>query len=88
MSDTPTGAWQCKRCQGSEPRLDFNPWPGELGERLLQDICGNCWKEWMGVQTKIINEYRINVLHPEHKAAVQQQCEIFFGYREAPDQQG
>jgi Fe-S cluster biosynthesis and repair protein YggX len=42
----------------------------------------------MGVQTKIINEYRINVLHPEHKAAVQQQCEIFFGYREAPEEQG
>ncbi|NJN65123.1 MAG: hypothetical protein HC882_09780 [Acidobacteria bacterium] len=56
------------------------------GARVVEEICGSCWKEWMGVQTKIINEYRINVLHPEHAEAVKQQMEVFFGFREAPPQ--
>lgn len=79
-----TDQWKCKRCNGSEPRLDFQPWPGAIGARVLEEICGNCWKEWMGVQTKIINEYRINVLAPEHASAVRDQMEVFFGFKEAP----
>jgi len=87
MSDT-SGSWKCSRCGGDGPQLDFSPWPGELGRRVRDGICRSCWDEWMGLQTKIINEYRINVLHPEHAAAVRQQMEIFFGFREPPDQAG
>ncbi|GAB4373986.1 MAG: oxidative damage protection protein [Acidobacteriota bacterium] len=81
MSDG-KGTWACSRCGGDGPRLDFSPWPGEVGQRVVDSICGRCWDEWMGLQTKIINEYRINVLHPEHAQAVRQQMEIFFGFRE------
>lgn len=80
------GTWKCRRCGSDGPRLDFQPWPGPAGARVVEEICGSCWKEWMGVQTKIINEYRINVLHPEHAEAVKQQMEVFFGFREAPPQ--
>ncbi len=76
-------SWKCSRCGGDGPRLDFSPWPGETGQKVVDNICGKCWDEWMGLQTKIINEYRINVLHPEHARAVREQMEIFFGFRKA-----
>jgi Fe-S cluster biosynthesis and repair protein YggX len=68
--------------------MDFQPWPGETGERVLAEICQNCWQEWMGVQTKIINEYRLNVLDPEHAGALRKQMAVFFGFEAPPEQEG
>ncbi len=79
------GAWACGRCgkdRETGGELGHAPWPGELGLRIRAEICNECWSEWMGVQTKIINEYRLNVLHPEHAQAVREQMEVFFGFRE------
>lgn len=84
MTEEQKDAFVCERCKQSNPRLDFQPWPGELGLRLQNSICQQCWGEWMQMQTKIINEYRINVLHPEHAKAVRDQMEIFLGFKEPP----
>ncbi len=74
----------CNRCQAAgAPPLDFAPWPGALGRQLQQTVCANCWNEWLGLQTKIINEYRLNVLDPGHSKALRDQMEIFFGFKKA-----
>jgi Fe-S cluster biosynthesis and repair protein YggX len=36
----------------------------------------------MAVQTKIINEYRLNVLDPGASAAIKEQMQIFLGFKE------
>ncbi len=77
--------WTCRRCGRSDvPRITFQPWPGELGRRVQAEVCDNCWNEWTSVQTKIINEYRLNVLDPGHTKALREQMEYFFGFKE-PD---
>ena len=77
--------WTCRRCgTAGAPRLPFAPWPGALGATLRDTVCENCWNEWQGLQTKIINEYRLNVLDPGHAKALRDQMEVFFGLRQ-PD---
>ncbi len=82
MSDNAPGAWHCSRCGGAGARLALPPWPGTLGRRVLDTICRGCWDEWMSVQTKIINEYRLNVLDPGASAAIKEQMQVFLGFKE------
>lgn len=83
MSGSDT-AWSCRRCGGHEPRLTWAPWPGQKGRTLQETICANCWDEWLGMQTRIINEYRLNVLDAGHSKALQEQMEVFLGLK-APE---
>ena len=72
-------AWTCRRCgQADAPRIDFEPWPGDLGREVRETVCSSCWNEWMMIQTRILNEYRVNVLHPDHVRAVREQMCRFF----------
>jgi Fe-S cluster biosynthesis and repair protein YggX len=48
-------------------------------ERILGDICASCWKEWEGMEVKVINEYRLSFLDPEHRALLQRACLDFLG---------
>lgn len=82
MSDNSPGAWRCCRCGKDAARLSMPPWPGVLGRRVLDTICTGCWDEWMTVQTKIINEYRLNVLDPGASAAIKEQMQVFLGFKE------
>ncbi|MEQ9570191.1 MAG: Fe(2+)-trafficking protein [Longimicrobiales bacterium] len=45
---------ECRRC-GEGPRLARPPFRNELGERILAEICQNCWKEWLQHQTLLLN---------------------------------
>lgn len=79
MSDA---QWACRRCSRPETaRIPFKPWTGALGRRIQDEICLDCWNEWTGLQTRIINEYRVNVLDPEQARALRNQMEIFLGMR-------
>ncbi len=82
MTEGPGGAWACGRCKKeAAPRINFKPWTGELGRRIVGSICLDCWNEWTSVQTKIINEYRLNVLDPGHAKALREQMEVYLGFR-------
>ncbi|MEK9500731.1 Fe(2+)-trafficking protein [Gaopeijia maritima] len=50
---------ECRRC-GEGPRLERAPFRSELGERIVNEICGNCWKEWLQHQTLLINHYGLD----------------------------
>ena len=41
--------------------LDSAPLPGELGERILNNISAQAWQDWLLHQTMLINEYRLNL---------------------------
>ncbi|MBT8336920.1 MAG: Fe(2+)-trafficking protein [Gemmatimonadetes bacterium] len=49
----------CRRC-GEGPRLSRAPFRNEIGERVLAEICENCWKEWLQHQTLLINHYGLD----------------------------
>ena len=58
--------------------LDKAPYPGELGQRILENVSKQGWKQWMGKQTILINENRINVVDPKGREFLEQQMERFF----------
>ena len=39
--------------------------PVETLKQVLDRICEDCWKEWIGVSIKVINEYRLNMAMPD-----------------------
>ena len=55
--------------------LDSAPWPGELGEKIYDNISREAWKEWLGQQTILINEKNLSPINPEHKAVLKAEME-------------
>ena len=45
--------------------MDERPFKGELGEKVLAHVCQACWKEWIAMGTKVINELRLDFSNPE-----------------------
>jgi Fe-S cluster biosynthesis and repair protein YggX len=66
----------CQRCGrvGEAPPAHRIPFPPEVKERLLSSICAECWKEWEEMEIKVINEYRLSFVDPEHRAMLQRAC--------------
>lgn len=58
--------------------LDFPPWPGELGEKIFENVSKEAWQGWVQHQTMLINENRLNPMNPEHKQYIQEQIEKYF----------
>ncbi len=74
----------CSRCGSPAEGLDRAPLPGGPGQRVLEQICASCWDEWKGVQVKLINEYRLNVVDPDHYDRLILEMTAFLNLRE-PD---
>ncbi len=55
----------CSRCGRAASRMDKQPFKGELGERVLNHVCEPCWREWVGVGTKVINEMGLALSSPQ-----------------------
>jgi Fe-S cluster biosynthesis and repair protein YggX len=66
----------CRRCgkAGEAPPAHRVPFPAELKTKVLSSICASCWQEWEDMEVKVINEYRLNFLDPEHRAMLQKTC--------------
>jgi len=58
--------------------LTRQPWPGELGKRILEQVSKPAWQRWMAHQTMLINEHRLNPLNPEHRAFLEVEMEKYF----------
>jgi Fe-S cluster biosynthesis and repair protein YggX len=70
----------CVRCHRSAEGLSAAPVGGAMGERVLKHVCGDCWKEWMGMSTKIINENRLQLFRPDHRQLLEEQMKTFFTF--------
>jgi Fe-S cluster biosynthesis and repair protein YggX len=55
------------------------PFTGQAKAEVLNGICAACWREWEGMEVKVINEYRLNFLDPQHREAIQRACFDFLG---------
>ena len=51
---------ECKRCGSDKPQLTKAPFRSDLGERIRQLICSECWSEWLQHQTLLINHYGLD----------------------------
>lgn len=69
----------CSRCKRSAEGLPRAPMAGPMGQTFLESVCASCWKEWLGMQVKYINEYRLNPLDPRHFEFLMEQARAFLG---------
>lgn len=67
----------CLRCGNSSDQLAAPPLPTDLGNRIYDSICEECWKQWLQQQTAMINHYALNLLDPEARKFLAQQTEGF-----------
>lgn len=67
----------CEKLQLEEEGLDFNPYPGSLGEKIFQHISKKAWQMWLNQQTMLINEYRLNTSDPNARKFLTEEMEKF-----------
>jgi len=68
---------QCVKLGKEAEGLDMAPYPGELGQRIFDNISKEAWQAWMGQQTILINENRLSVIDPEHRALIEAEMKKF-----------
>ena len=60
--------------------MPATPLPGDLGSRICDTVCNDCWQEWLKEQTAIINHFALNVLDPKAKQLLTEKTrEFLFG---------
>ena len=75
----------CNKFQKELPGLDAAPWPGELGQRIYENISAQAWKLWEERMKMILNEYRLMPWQKEAQDLVARYMEeFFFGEQAAP----
>lgn len=67
----------CRYEQTETEGLDFAPWPGPLGQRVLAEIGKGAWAKWLAHQTMLINENRLSPMNPDHRKYLQGEMEKF-----------
>ena len=51
--------------------------PGQIGARVVQEICQDCWGLWLRQQTMLINHYGLNVMDPQARQFLTKNMEAF-----------
>jgi Fe-S cluster biosynthesis and repair protein YggX len=73
----------CSRCGAKPfPPLERAPLPGPIGARVLERVCPACWREWLGMQVRVINEYRLVPAEPQHYEYLLAQMKAFLNLKE------
>ena len=69
---------QCVILKREAPGLTYVPYPGELGQRVYDNVSQEGWKQWVAHQTTLINEGRLTPIEPKARKFLQDEMEKFF----------
>lgn len=58
--------------------MDYTPYPGELGQRIYNEVSKQAWQRWLTHQTMLINEYRLTPIEPDARKFLETEMEKFF----------
>ncbi len=68
----------CVKLGKDLPGLEAPPWPGELGQRIFENVSADAWKMWEERMKMILNEYRLLPFQKEAQELMARQMEDFF----------
>ena len=68
----------CVKLKKEAEGLDRAPYPGELGQKVFDNVSKEAWQQWLGHQTMLINEYRLSPVDPKARTFLEEQMEKFF----------
>ena len=63
---------QCTVLNREAEGLEKPPYPGELGERIYQNVSQEGWNQWLQRLVLIINENRLSTADPENVNLIEQ----------------
>lgn len=69
---------QCVKLGRLLPGLEQPPFPGELGERIFENISEAAYGMWQQHATLVINHHGLNLGNPQHRDFLMEQMEEFF----------
>jgi Fe-S cluster biosynthesis and repair protein YggX len=69
---------QCVLLKREAPGLDRAPYPGELGQRIYDQVSKEAWSRWIAHQTMLMNEYRLTPVEPKARKFLESEMEKFF----------
>ena len=57
--------------------LEAPPFAGPIGQEIFDNVSKEAWAAWLEMQTKIINEYRLDLSEPESRETLMAQMRAF-----------
>ena len=67
----------CRKLSKEAEAMEFAPLPGEMGEKILNNISAEAWEMWLGHQTMLINEYRLNLIDQKSRDFLREEMDKF-----------
>lgn len=67
----------CSRCGQVKPKMAHPPFSNAQGKQIQEKVCADCWREWIGMGTKVINELRLPLADPQAQKVFDQHMKEF-----------
>jgi Fe-S cluster biosynthesis and repair protein YggX len=67
----------CNRCGRVKRKQASPPFSNAQGKEIYEKICADCWREWIGMGTKVINELRLPLSDPQAQKIFDQHMKEF-----------
>ena len=68
----------CVKLKAELEALPAPPYPGELGERIYNEVSLRAWDLWLERQTMLINEYRLSLIDSKARKYLEDEMLKFF----------
>ena len=62
---TAEGQVMCVKCRQIGQKLAKPPFRNAQGQNIQAKVCQTCWREWLAMGTKVINELRLPLTDPQ-----------------------
>ena len=67
----------CAKLKKEAEALDYQPYPGEIGVKIMNEISAEAWNMWVNHQTMLINEMRLTPVDPKARKFLEEEMEKF-----------
>jgi Fe-S cluster biosynthesis and repair protein YggX len=71
----------CARCHRTAAKLPKPPFKGPNAQEIFEKVCADCWREWIPMGTKVINELRLPLNDPQAQKLYDQHMLEFLNLR-------
>ena len=68
----------CVKLNREAEGLQFAPFPGQLGNRIYENVSREAWQGWLEHQKMLVNENRLNLADPAARKYLMEQTEKYF----------
>ena len=68
---------KCMKLKKESEALDYQPYPGDIGKRIMENISAEAWQMWLGHQTMLINENSLNLFDESSQSYLKHQMENY-----------